>query len=159
MSAELGPDGFVEHDGPWLLRLHTVDWLALQLPVIAGFHALMWSALMFAPAEQVVTVGTLPVLTMIDGVSIEAHRMIWAVVFAVCAGFIGLMWRRRCIMLELVAWMVVIPVGFIWAGTFALAVIDGSGSAIGLTIWVSLLCWWGTVALGIGLRQPVPLDR
>lgn len=143
----------------WVARLHTVDWLSVQLLVIAGFHALMWSALMFAPAQQVVNAGTLPVFTIVDGMSIAAHRVAWSAVFAVCAVLVVAMWYRGTIRRQLAAWLVVIPVGFIWAGTFALAVIDGSGSALGLTVWVSLLCWWGTVAVGIGVRQPVPLDR
>lgn len=143
----------------WASRLRGVDWLAGQVLLVAAFHGLVASALLAAPPQQVVTAGTLPVLDLLPGLSVAEHRVGWAVVYLACTLLLIAVRISPTTGRQLAAWFVVIPVGFIWAGAFGIAVIDGAGSAIGLSIWVVLLCWWGTVAVGIGVRELIPHAR
>jgi hypothetical protein len=52
-------------------------------------------------------------------------------------------------------WGTVIPTGFAWTGTFAIGVIEGRGSAIGLVVWPTLLCVWVVAGMWIATHEAI----
>ena len=141
----LAPDREVDAVHPWA-RLRHFDWDRAQVVIVAGFHLLVAFTVLFAPVEQVVTEGTLPVFDL-------AGRAVWAPVFAVAGVSAALLARKVTLVRQLATWLTVMPLGFTWTGAFAIAVIQGRGSAIGLIVWPTLLAAWAISAVRIALHS------
>jgi hypothetical protein len=128
---------------PWWRRF---EWDRYMLGWCAAFHLLMAVTLAFAPADQIVNAGTAPIFAL-------GSRWFWAGAFLVAGlSATAMLWRMR-VWSELLTWFTVIPLGFAWAGTFLMAVVDGRGSAIGLIVWPFLYVPWAVVAIRLALGK------
>lgn len=121
-------------------------WEKFLLCVCSAFHLLIGSALIGAPAEQVINAGTAPVFEL-------APRWVWGVasLFAGVASLL-LLWHRSA-GAQIATWLTVIPLGSAWCGAFWLALASGRGSALGAVIFPTLYVIFGTVAVRIGLGK------
>lgn len=123
-------------------------WARLIIAFCASFHLLMALVLAFASEDVVVTSGTLPVFTLMG-------RGAWAVVFLIAGVASALLVARVTVPRMIVTWGTVIPLGFAWTGTFAIALIEGRGSAIGLVVWPTLLATFSTAGLWVATHEAI----
>ena len=129
-----------------------LDWVRVELAIIVTFHLVAGVTIAFAPRSQVITTGTLPVFEILPSLlTADQARVLWAALYVAAGACAALLLARFSITRQVVTWLTVAFIGFSWAGTFGLAVLNGEGSAIGLVVWVVLLLWWTTVAVRIGL--------
>jgi len=116
---------------------HPVRWLRdhaarIILTICSAFHLLMAAVLAFMPEDLVVTEGWLPVFTLMG-------RHPWAVVYLIAGVSAAALVAKATLPRMICTWGTVVPTGFAWTGTFAIGVIQGRGSAIGLVVWPTLL--------------------
>lgn len=142
----------IDHRSVDMLR--RVDWLRWQLSIIVTALLLLAITLAAAPTVQVVTPGTLPVLDLLPAASVAAHRIAWALWFAAAAVLLACTWHRPAAALQISGWLLAFTGMGCWTTAQAIAVLDGRGSAVALVVWLTLIAWWGTVAIGLGLRLP-----
>lgn len=136
-------------DRAWLhmvKRLRRFEWDRALLGWCSAFHLLMAVTLAAAPEDQILNAGTAPIFDL-------ASRYFWAGAFLIAGGAAALMLGRMSTWTELLTWFTVIPLGFAWAGTFLLAVVDGRGSAIGVIVWPFLYIPWAVVAIRLALGK------
>lgn len=156
-SHDKGVDAKVHHlrlpgNVPGSQVLNRVDWLRLELAIIAAFHVIAGFTIGCAPRSQIVTAGTLPVFEMFPSLlTVDQARFWWAVSYTVAGAFAAVLLFRVTSAMQWITWLTVIPIGCTWVGTFSLAVLNGQGTALGVVVWMTLLLWWGTVAIRIAL--------
>lgn len=122
------------------------DWERFLIGTCCGFHTLLGFALLAAPVEQVYNAGTAPVFAL-------APRFVWGVLFLAAGLASGLLLRYRNPVSQFVAWLLVFPLGAVWLMAFALAVLQGHGSAISVIVWPALYGPWAVLAVRLGLRK------
>ncbi len=121
-------------------------WARAIICVCALFHLTLSGVVLVAPAEVVVTEGTLPVFDLMG-------RVPWSLVFLL-AGVTSLALavkptRAR----EVVTWGVIIPAGFAWTGSIGVAVIQGRSSAVLLVVWPTLMIVFAIAGVWIAIRD------
>jgi hypothetical protein len=115
-----------------------------MVAVVAALHLCGAVTLAFAPASQLINVGTLPAFDL-------APRGAWAVMFALgglgsvalLAGYTGLR--------QLLTWLLVIPTQAMWAGSTVLAVLNGGGSAMAVAFMPAILAFTVITAAVVAL--------
>lgn len=121
-------------------------WERFLVAWCSGFHALIAFTLAFAPLDQIYNAGTRPVFEI-------ASRYVWAAIFALAALFSAFLLHRQTARVQMLTWLTVLPLGGMWLFAFALAVINGRGSAIGVVVWPFLYGPWAIAAIRIGLGK------
>jgi hypothetical protein len=121
-------------------------WARLIVAICAGFHLLLALVLVVAPVQTVITEGTLPVFELMG-------RYAWAVWFLFAGIASALLVMKPTIPRMVATWGSVIPLGFAWSGTFAISVIQGRGSAIGLVVWPTLLTVFAVAGMWIATHE------
>ena len=122
------------------------EWDRFLVAWCAGFHLLIAFTLTFAPYEQIFNAGTRPVFQI-------ASRYVWAGIF-LTAGLLALsLLRWRTTPVQILTWFVVLPLGGTWLTAFALAVLNGQGSAIGVVVWPFLYGPWAVAGIRIALGK------
>ena len=121
-------------------------WERFTLAACTAFHLLIAGALFFAPDHQVFNAGTKPIFDL-------ASRYVWGAACLSAAVTGALLLQRRTMFRQMATWYVVIPLGFMWSGTFLIALIAGQGSAIGAVVFPFLYLWFGAAAIRISLRK------
>ena len=112
----------------------------------AAFHLLCAFTLAFAPYDQILSRGTQPVLEL-------ASRYVWAVLFVVAGVAAASLLSRPRSWVQVFTWLTVFPLGVAWVLSFALAVINGGGNALGVVVWPFLYVPWGVAAIRLGLGK------
>jgi hypothetical protein len=140
-----------------VVSTHPVRWLhdrwaRLIIGICAAFHLLMAVVLAFAPETLVVTDGSLPVFALMG-------RRAWAVVYLIAGVASALLTARPTIPRMVATWGVVVPTGFAWTGTFAIGVINGEGSYIGLVIWPTLISVFVVAGLWLATHEALRPDE
>lgn len=115
------------------------DWDRALLASCVAFHLILAVVLAIAPYDLVLTEGTRPVLDI-------ASRYVWATVFLAVAAAVGSLHWMRSRLVHLAAWTAVTFLGGMWVTAFALAVLQGRGSAVGVVVWPFLYGPWVVVA-------------
>ncbi len=128
------------------VRSYWPGWDRFLVAWCAAFHAAMAVPLAFAPARQIVTAGTLPVFELAD-------RLVWAGIFLAAGLLAAAALRWQTAPVQLLTWLVVFGVGGAWLTAFVLAVLNGRGSAIGVTVWPFLYVPWGVAGVRIALGK------
>ncbi len=106
-------------------------WLRAELRVFAAIHAALGLVIAFAPADLVITGGSIEAFRVLPHVvPMESARILWALAFVAVSVLVGTLSRRRSLRLQHVTWIEVVSVDTIWAGAFAAPLINGQGSAI-----------------------------
>lgn len=121
----------------WYRRALRIESLVYACAV---FHAGLAFTLFFAPADQLVTAGTAPALSV-------APRYAWAILFLVAAVLLVMVTAERWRHLRLAAWMLVFPMGFAWLTSLLIATWSGQGSAVATWVWCFLTAGWAVVAV------------
>jgi hypothetical protein len=122
------------------------NWERFLVGWCAAFHVATAVPLAFAPIEQILNAGTRPVFDM-------ASRYVWAALFLVAALLSAYLLRNQSTVVQVATWLTVMPLGGLWLTAFALAVIDGRGSAIGLTVWPFLYGPWAVAGVRLALGK------
>lgn len=112
----------------------------------AAFHLATALPLAFAPSGQIINAGTAPVFEL-------ASRYVWAFAFLAAGLLAASLLRWQTAPVQFVTWSTVLPLGAIWLTAFALAVLNGEGSAIGLTVWPFLYGPWSIAAVRLALGK------
>jgi len=115
-----------------------------MLAVVAALHLLGAFTLAFAPAEQLVNVGTQPAFDLMP-------RPVWAVLFLL-GGLCSLALLHRFTGVRQVAtWLVAVPAQTMWAGSTVLAVLHGGGSAMALVFLPPVVAFTALTAVVVAL--------
>lgn len=126
--------------------LRRFNWERFLISWCAAFHVATAIPLAFAPLDQILNAGTRPVFEI-------ASRYVWAVLFLAAGVLSVLLVRVQTTPVQLLTWLTVLPLGGIWLTAFALAVLDGKGSAIGLTVWPFLYGPWAVAGIRVALGK------
>lgn len=121
-------------------------WAHLVLLICAVFHIGMSVVILFAPVNMVVTDGTLPVFALMG-------RPGWSLTFLIAGVAALFLAIQPTIVRQLMTWITVVPLGFVWTGTFAVAAIEGRGSVALLLAWPTLLAVWVVAGLWIATHE------
>lgn len=122
------------------------EWDRFLVTWCAAFHIAIAVPLAFAPEDQILNAGTRPVLEL-------ASRYVWAAAFLMAGVLTLFLLRRRTAPMQFLTWFTVLPLGGIWLTAFALAVLNGQGSAIGLTVWPFLYGPWAVAGVRMALGK------
>lgn len=122
------------------------DWQRFLIQWCAAFHLLVAFTLAFAPYNQIFNAGTAPVFEI-------ASRYVWAGLFLVAGIAAVVLLHRRTTAVQLLTWFTVLPLGGAWLTAFALAVLNGRGSAIGVVVWPFLYGPWALAAVRMALGK------
>ena len=122
------------------------EWDRFLVGWCAAFHVATAVPLAFAPYEQIFNAGTAPVFAMFS-------RYVWAAVFLTVGIITASLLRWRTPLVQFLTWFTVLPLGGAWLTAFLLAVLDGRGSAIGLTVWIALYGPWSVAGVRIALGR------
>lgn len=131
--------------GRWSQRFQ-FDWQRFLTGLCAAFHLGVAVPLALAPIEQILNAGTAPVFDL-------ANRYVWAVAFLIAGAAATALLRWQTPLVQCLTWFTVLPLGGTWLTAFALAVISGRGSAIGVVVWSTLYGLFAVVALRIALGK------
>lgn len=112
-------------------RIRRFDWQRFIIGWCGLFHLGVAFTLAAAPYQQIYNAGTAPVYEL-------ATRYQWAAAFLVAGLFCFLLLRWQTVLVQLLTWFTVLPLGGMWLTSFILAVLGGRGSAIGVVVWVAL---------------------
>ena len=133
-------------------RLRRLDWLKVELGLISVFHLAAGFTIGVAPEQQVVTTGTRQLFMVWPELfTVSDLRFIWAMWFVWAGVFSAVLFYRVTLFTQLATWLTVAPLNFMWLGVLSIAVTQGGGSALGVVVWLVLLCWWATVAVRLAL--------
>ncbi len=127
-------------------RWRRFEWDKFLIGWCAVFHLATALPLAFAPRGQIVTAGTAPVFEI-------ASRYVWAGLFLAAGLLCMALLYRQTALVQFLTWFTVLPLGGVWLTAFALAVADGRGNAIGLTVWPFLYGPWAIAAVRMALGK------
>lgn len=122
------------------------SWDRFLVAWCAAFHGLIAFTLACAPYSQIYNAGTKPVYYL-------ANRYVWAALFLAAGLASALLLHRQTVAVQILTWFTVLPLGGAWLTAFALAVSNGSGSAIGVVVWPFLYGPFAIAAIRIGLGK------
>jgi hypothetical protein len=140
----------VERDEQALLtvvkQIRRFNWDRFLVGWCAAFHVGMFLPLAFAPLSQILNAGTAPVFDL-------APRYVWAVAFLAAGLLAASLLHWQAAPMQFLTWFTVLPLGGVWLTAFALAVLNGEGSAIGVTVWPFLYGPWAIAGVRIALGK------
>lgn len=127
-------------------QIRRFNWERFLVGWCAAFHLGMAVPLAFAPEWQIVNAGTAPVFDL-------ASRYVWAALFLAAGVLCLFLLRWQTAPVQFLTWFTVLTVGGVWLTAFILAVVDGRGSAIGVTVWPFLYGPWALAGVRIALGK------
>lgn len=123
------------------------DWQRFLVGWAGLFHAAVAFTLAGAPYWQILNAGTAPVFAL-------ASRYVWALLFAVAAASaVSMLLTNYRPALQMLTWLTVFPLGGTWLVAFALAVLQGHGSALSVIVWPVIYIPFALAAIRIGLGR------
>ena len=134
------------HTHPHPIRWLHHRWARLIIAICSGFHLGMALVLAFAPPSLVLTDGALPVFSLMG-------RHAWAIPYAVAGVAAALLVAKTTLPRMICTWGTVVPLGFAWTGTWAVAAAEGRGSAIALMVWPTLLAVFVTAGMWLATHE------
>lgn len=111
--------------------------------VVALLH--LWGGvnMLFAP-RNLFTEGTRPVFAL-------APPVVWGCIFLLGGVLVALLISRVTAVRQVITWMVVVPTQTVWLAASVLAVLQGRGTAMGVTFLVAAWLWTVITALFVAI--------